>query len=173
VSAVFPNNGDNKPSNTSAFSGFFRGGQPVTAAGAQQAGGWNSVGGQLASVTVLQALPSAGRIRISGPGVSTLVDGVQYKGSASLASRTLQLTAATLDSQNGQANASPVGNFVWVSRNANVATVNSDGLVSMTGRGEVEISCRYPRQVNSAFDGAPSAAEFVEATLQLTVRQND
>jgi hypothetical protein len=74
-----------------------------------------------------------------------------------------------LDAQNQQSNSSPVGNFVWMSRNSKVATVSS-GLVTLVGRGEVEIVCQYPRQVNASFLGAtPSGTEGVQSTLQLTV----
>jgi hypothetical protein len=148
-------------------------------AGTLQCGGWAN---NLASPPwwdfpneVLEGLPAQVRVQISGSGVAQIGPN-QYRVTLSLSgTSTVQLTPTPADAQQNPTTAvlpQTISNssFGYVSRNINVATVSSTGLVTAVGRGEVEITIRGFRNVNESFlNATPSGTESVDATLDVVV----
>jgi hypothetical protein len=163
-----------KPNDTPTYSG-----TPApspTDAGSEQTGGWANT---LTSPPwwnhpneVLEALPACVRVQLSGDGIQETGPN-QYQTTLSLSgSNTIQLTPNGADAQ--QNPTSPVAPnafmFTYKSRNINVATVDSSGLVTAVGRGQCEIIVQSPRAVNASFVGAtPSGTEGVQCSLLVTV----
>lgn len=161
-----------KISDTSSYTG-----TPLpdpTAMGTLAVGGWAgglpSGGNQQET---FEALPAMCRVQLSG---LTKIGPSQFRATLSLSgTNTLQLTANTADCQQNPTSAvSPQSVtdsfFGYVSRNVHVATVNSTGLVTAVGRGEVEITVRCFRNPNASYtNAAPSGTESVDATIQVTV----
>jgi len=87
-------------------------------------------------------------------------------------SGTLQLTPNGADAQQNPTSAVAPNafTFIYKSRNINIATVTSGGLVTAVGRGQCEIVVSSPRNVNEPFANAtPSGTEGVTASLLVTV----
>jgi hypothetical protein len=141
--------------------------------GVSQCGGWANLDTPPFGVNVEVAIsvPAQVKVSVTGSGVTQVGAINQLACQVSLASGTLQLTGHVHDAKNNLTDP-PLGIFVWISRNSNVATVNASGLVTLTGRGECDIECRYSRAANLPFTNAsPSPAESmaVYATLALVV----
>ncbi len=161
-----------KPNDTSSFT------SPApssTDGGTLQTGGYADPDGQQTfpssyPIEVYEALPANVRVQLSGV---TEIGPNQYAATLSLTgTSTLQLVPNAADAQQNSTSAVAPNSFLWsfVSRNINVATVNSSGLVTAVGRGQCEIAVRSFRQVNASFAGAtPSGTESVDATIQVTV----
>jgi hypothetical protein len=111
------------------------------------------------------------KVSVSGAGV---VQGAVINQSSCQISITvgdLQLTGHVHDADNNLTDP-PLGTFVWISRNRAIATVNASGLVSLVGRGQCDIECRYSRAANLPFANAnpsPTESMAVYAILTLTV----
>ncbi len=138
--------------------------------GTTATGSWASPYGSF-EISMLQGVPSQSKVQISGLGVTQIVGGAptQFKAMCSLASHTLQLQGHCTNAQNQNTDPA-VAPFVWVSRNEHIATVSNTGLVTLIGRGEVDIECQYPRASNAPFQNStPSGTEFNSATLLLTI----
>ena len=120
-----------------------------------------SIGGQVQKA-VPQGVPAAVRVRL------TTNNGVSQSGSpqeyavAIANGATLQLTPLMANAQNQlvTATAPNVFTYTYTSRNSKVATVDSNGLVTAVGRGEVEILIGSSRSVNLPFtNAAPPAGQ--------------
>ena len=139
-----------------------------TDAGTKQCGSWANAGGW---GDVLEAVPAQLKVSVSGSGVVQVGAPNQFRCQASLTNGTVQLTGHVNTATNVNTDP-PVGTFVWVSRNSKVATVNQSGLVTLVGRGQVEIQCRYSRAANLPYAGAapsPTESTSVYALCDLTV----
>jgi hypothetical protein len=160
-----------KPSDTENYSGVLPP-EPFDN-GTLQFGGWANLDTPPfgVNVEVAQGVPAQVKISISGSGVTQVGAINQLAGQVSLASGTLQLTGHVYDAENNLTDP-PLGTFVWISRNVNVATVNASGLVTLTGRGSCDIEARYSRAANLPFENAspsPTESMAVYATVNLTV----
>jgi hypothetical protein len=122
---------------------------------------------------VLQGVPSNVRVQLTLASGITQLGPNQYAVSLSLSgTSTVQLTPNAADAQQDETEPVSPNSFTWsfVSRNVNVATVNSSGLVTAVGRGECEILISSTRAVNASFTGAtPSGTEGVQASLNVRV----
>lgn len=121
---------------------------------------------------VLQGVPANVRVQLSGTGVMRLAP-TQYSVTLSLSgmNRVQLIPNAANARQNPTAAISP-NVFVWryTSRNVNVATVDSNGLVTAVGRGECEILVTSPRNVNAPEGSTfPLANDGVQASVQVRV----
>jgi hypothetical protein len=169
--------GSVKPSSTQNFSGVnsseqtnpncqtggFNGGAPFA--------GINPNASTFPDMEMLQSVPAQTNVTVSGENVIQVGAPNQFRCQASLASESLQLAGHVNTATNVNSDP-PLGTFVWISRNANVATVDADGLVTFVGRGECDIECRYSRAANLPFTNAsPSQTESmaVYATVALVV----
>lgn len=158
-----------KPDDTPTYSGVSA--PDPTQAGTLQTGAW-AVGG-VQTGEILEALPANCRVQLSGSGVTNAAGSQtnQYKVILALG-ETLQLTASGADATNTRTSAVSPNSFVfWYrSRNVNVATVSSSGLVTAVGHGETEIIVTTPRNVNNPWGGAsPSGTEGTTASLIVRV----
>jgi hypothetical protein len=159
-----------KPSDTENYSGVLPP-EPFDN-GTLQCGGWANLDTPPfgVNVEVAQGVPAQVRVSVTGDGVTQVSGAInQLACQASLASGTLQLTGHVYDAENNLTDPA-LAPFVWVSRNTMIATVNSSGLVTLVGRGQVTVECQYPRAANLPFTNAtPSGSECVYATVDLTV----
>jgi hypothetical protein len=152
-----------KLSNTPVFTGYLPAAERTD--GLNQTGSWfqndpaTSTGPY--KTNLVEAIPAAVRVVLSGsPALQQFAPGV-YRATLSLSGQngqpmTLQLTASTSDAFNNPSSAVLPNQqrFTFLSHNARIATVNSTGLVTPSGRiGEVDIECQYPRSVNLQADG--------------------
>jgi hypothetical protein len=157
-----------KPNATENYSGVLP--PDPSDAGITQTGSWANNPVSPFRNEILEALPACVRVQLTGSGVTALGPN-QYATTLSLG-ETLQLTPTGADAQQNPTGAISPNVFAWtyISRNINVATVSSTGVVTAVGRGECEILVISPRQVNSSFPGAmPSGTEGVQAEIQVKV----
>jgi hypothetical protein len=120
---------------------------------------------------ILQGVPAQTRVQISGTGVTQVGGPNQFRLQTSIGEGSVQLTGHVTDATNVNTDP-PLGTFVWISRNTNVATVNSSGMVMLVGRGECDIECRYSRSANLPFANAspsPTESMSVYATVAIVV----
>lgn len=167
-------NGASKPSDNTMFSGTQA---PDMTSGLYQTGGFvvppptPPTWMQPNAVSNTEGVPAQVKVGVSGAGV---VQGAVINQSSceiSLGEGSLQLTGHVYDADNNLTDP-PLGTFVWISRNSAVATVFSTGLVTLVGRGECDIECRYSRQANASFlNASPSPTESMAAyaTVALVV----
>lgn len=165
-----------KPNDSTDYSGVPA--PSPTEAGTLGTAGWNDPDGEFTfpssyAAEILQGVPCCVRVQLSGSGIVKMGPG-QYAVNLSLSGpNTLQLTPNGADAlQNETQPTSPLNVFTfwYTTRNANVATVGSDGIVTGVGRGQCEILVTSPRQINASFAGAsPSGTEGVQASLLVTV----
>jgi len=139
-----------KPSDTANYSGVLP--PDPTQVGTIQTGGWadNDTAPWGIGVEVLEGLPANCRVQVTGTGV-TQVGPNQYKVQIHLGGMPVTLVPNAADANQAPTTATAPNTFVWtfVSRNKNVATVDSDGVVTAVGYGETEILVMSPRNVNS------------------------
>jgi hypothetical protein len=168
--------GSSKPSSTENFSGE-NSSEQTTAAyqtgsfnGGPPWAGINPNASTFPDAEMLQGVPAQVRVSVTGDGVTQVSGAInQLACQVSLASGTLQLTGHVHDAENNLTDPA-LAPFVWVSRNSMVATVNSSGLVTLVGRGQVTAECQYPRAANAPFVNAtPSGSECAYATVDITV----
>jgi Bacterial Ig-like domain (group 2) len=142
-----------KPSDTANYSGL-PSPQP-TDMGREQCGAWADVNQPPfgVGVSVLEGLPAAVKVSLSGNGIRQVGAPNQFACQISIKQGTLQLTGHVSTAQN--VNTDPaITSYTWYSRQQFVATVNASGLVTPVGRGSTTIECRYSRAVNAPFAGA-------------------
>jgi len=158
-----------KPNDSTTYSGVVN--PNPTETGILACGGWD--GGEPAGGNqqeVFQGIPANVRVQLSG---LTKVGPNQYAATLSLSgTNTLQLVPNAADAHQNPTLAVFPNSFTWAytSRNVNVATVDSTGLVTAVAQGECEIGVRSYRQVNASYSGAtPSGTEGIDATIQVRV----
>src|ERR1700751_4081794 len=114
-----------------------------TQAGTLQTAAWNKVAGLGGAVNVLEGVGAAVRVTLpsgTNPTV-TRVSPQAYKVTIHV-SDTLQLTPGMADAQQNATSAVSPNSFngwVYTSRNSQVVTVNSSGLVSGVSQGEATV----------------------------------
>jgi hypothetical protein len=165
-----------KPSDTANYTGIPA--PSPTDGGTLQTGGWADLDGQQTfprsfPTEVFEAIPANVRVQLALASGITRLGPSQYAVSLSLSGTdTVQLTPNAADAQQDETSAVSPNSFTWsfVSRNVNVATVNSSGLITAVGRGQCEVRVISSRAVNASFVGAtPSGTEGTDATIQVTV----
>jgi hypothetical protein len=148
----------------------------TTAAGIESNGSWNPNYPSLNSVAELEQIPAP--IMPSLPSATnttvTKVSPNSYKATLSLGgAQTLQLEPSFNNCQSAPvtAVAPNVFEFVYTSRNTHVATVDSTGLVTPVGRGEVCILIGSARAANLPFAeaSAPAGQVGCEVYAELNV----
>lgn len=169
-------NGSSKSSDV-AFNGTEN---PLASDGTLQTGGFSDVASPNTSINdtieVLQGVPAQTKIRIAGDGVKQVGAFHQSSVQIALSDGTRQLSAEVgyIDSSRRFQVVPTSGKVIWQSRQRHVATIDSNGLLTLVGKGSTTIEARYSRQANSSFAGAtPSATESVAqyATLDLVVTE--
>lgn len=122
-----------------------------------------------------QAVPAPVAVQLSGSGIKQIGSPQQYGVTLSLSNTdTVQIVPAMANALNEivAATAPNVFTYTYRSRNINVATVNSSGLVTAVGRGQCEVLVINTRAANLPFANAtPSGTEGVQASLQVTVTE--
>jgi hypothetical protein len=122
--------------------------------------------------TFPQGVPAPVAVQLSGSGIKQIGSPQQYAVSLSLGGDTVQIVSAMANALNEivAATAPNIFTYTYRSRNINVATVNSSGLVTAVGRGQCEILVINTRAANLPFTNTmPSGTEGVQASLQVTV----
>jgi hypothetical protein len=163
------------PASTATFTTSLPPSNGINEAGRQSVGSWNSnPAAGLNGAAPLELLPAPVNVQLGGtPGAVQQGSPQQWTVIMSLSdSPTLQIVANMANSQNEPvtAVAPQVFSYTYVSRQSSVCTVNADGLVTATGRGQTEIEVWSTRSCNASFVGAtPSGTEGVRASLIVTV----
>ncbi|MGA9156521.1 MAG: hypothetical protein WB249_07010 [Candidatus Sulfotelmatobacter sp.] len=120
-----------------------------------------------------QAVPAPVAVQLSGSGIRQIGSPQQYGVTLSLSGTdTVQIVPAMANALNEVVSpvAPNVFTYTYRSRNINVATVNSSGLLTAVGRGQCEILVINTRAANLPFaNSTPSGTEGVQASLQVTV----
>ncbi len=156
----------------------FKGYDPLALAFTQteastQVGAWAGVlpTGWTKPFSVLEALPSQAKCFITGPNITSPTNlPQQASGTVSLSGSggTLQLTGNVCSPSNVSTTAAQ--SFSWRTNSPTVATVNSNGLVTLLKKGFVTIECRYGRAVSPLkTPSVPAPTDAVYATVDLTV----
>jgi hypothetical protein len=124
-----------------------------------------------------QGVPAPVAVQLStlGSGIKQIGSPQQYGVTLSLSNTdTVQIVPAMANALNEivAATAPNVFTYTYRSRNINVATVNSSGLVTAVGRGQCEVLVINTRAANLPFvNTMPSGTEGVQASLQVTVTE--
>lgn len=122
-----------------------------------------------------QGVPAPVAVQLSGSGIKQIGSPQQFGATLSLSGTdTVQITPAMANALNEivAATAPNVFTYTYRSRNINVATVNSSGLVTAVGRGQCEVLVINTRAANLPFvNTMPSGTEGVQASLQVTVTE--
>jgi hypothetical protein len=125
--------------------------------------------------TFPQGVPAPVAVRLSGSGIKQIGSPQQYAVSLSLGGTdTVQIVPAMANALNEivAATAPNVFTYTYRSRNINVATVSSTGLVTAVSSGQCEILVINTRAANLPFvNTMPSGTEGVQASLQVTVTE--
>ena len=117
-----------------------------------------------------EGVPAQSKCFVTGTNVIRNGKTSQSSLSVSLSAGTATLVGNVCDCQNNVTNPF-TGTFVWVSRNAQVATVSQSGLVTLLKRGQVDIELRTSRQANISFtNSTPSPTEASAAYAICTVQ---
>ena len=166
----------NNPSATPNFTGYDPLARAFCATEASlQVGAWQgpTPSGWTKPFSVLEALPAATRLVISGTGVKQAGAPGQYTLQISLSQQSsgVQLSAATTGATNNQSNGSPVAPFTWVTNpiSSKIATVPSSGLLVPKSKGYVDVIVTYPKAVSASAPGMPLGTDVIYATLSVTV----
>jgi hypothetical protein len=124
--------------------------------------------------TFPQGVPAPVAVQLSGSGIKQIGSPQQYAVSLSLGGDTVQIVPAMANALNEivAATAPNVFTYTYRSRNINVATVSSTGLVTAVSGGQCEILVINTRAANLPFvNTMPSGTEGVQASLQVTVTE--
>jgi hypothetical protein len=120
-----------------------------------------------------QGVPAPVAVQLSGSGIKQIGSPQQFGVTLSLSGTdTVQIVPAMANALNEvvTATAPNVFTYTYRSRNINVATVNSSGLVTAVGRGQCEVLVINTRAANLPFvNTMPSGTEGVQASLQVTI----
>jgi hypothetical protein len=123
-----------------------------------------------------QGVPAPVAVQLSGSGIKQIGSPQQFGVTLSLSNTaTVQIVPAMANALNDvvPAVAPNVFTYTYRSRNINVATVNSSGLVPAVGRGQCEVLVINTRAANLPFvNTMPSGTEGVQASLQVTVTES-
>jgi hypothetical protein len=164
------------PASTANFTSPIADGEGTTDAGIQSCGGWAN---NLTSPPwwntpnqVLEQIPAPVNVQLGGTaGVRQVGSPQQWAVTIHLGD-TLQIVPTMANAQNVAvaAVAPNVFTYQYASRQSKVCTVDANGLITATGRGEAEVEVISPRACNLPFPGAaPSGTEGVRASLLVTV----
>ena len=122
-----------------------------------------------------QGVPAPVAVQLSGSGIKQIGSPQQYGVTLSLSNTdTVQIVPAMANALNEivAATAPNVFTYTYRSRNINVATVSSTGLVTAVSSGQCEILVINTRAANLPFvNTMPSGTEGVQASLQVTVTE--
>jgi hypothetical protein len=165
-----------KLSNTLQFTGYLPEAEQTD--GMNQVGAWFQQDVKIAigpfKTNLVEALPAAVRVRLSGnPSLTVLAPG-QYFVQLSLgAVQQCTITPSTTDAfGNSTSPTAPLTapGYSFVSRNTRIATISPAGVITPVRRGECEVLVRCGRFVNTAADGSqPNTTEGCDASVQVRI----
>jgi hypothetical protein len=167
-------NGSSKPSDAVPYGTGVDNPSPSDS-GTLSCGGWVAapVPPFTTSQEMLDGVPAPVCVQLGGTAGATRVGSPQqYSVTISLTGAPLQIVANMADAQNHPviAVAPQVFAYRYISRQRFVATVDSNGIITPTGRGQCEVEIISSRDCNASFTGAtPSGTEGVRASLLVTV----